>query len=72
MSSNYYLTAPMSGWFLVDLARHGDDLAYGTSIEADSPEDLAVKANAYAAEYGFTVVGATFAGRPVPGVGAAR
>lgn len=67
-----YDTAPMRGWFLVDLSRPGDDTAYSHAIEADNPAELAVKAGEYADRYGFTVEGATFAGRRVPGIGGAR
>lgn len=69
---SYYDTAPMRGYFLVDLAREGNELTYSTAIKADSPEDLTEKADQHAAEHGFVVVGATFAGRPVPGIGGDR
>lgn len=69
MNDPYGDGQPMKGAFLVDLRRPGDDVPYSNPMMADSPEDLAEKAKVYAAQHGFVVVGATFAGHPVPGVG---
>jgi uncharacterized protein YukE len=64
-----YAGRPMRGTFLVQLHRDDGQRNYVHPIVAADPTDLAAKVDAYAAEHGFTVVGATFAGHQVPGIG---